>query len=460
MLIRTRLALTCLALTWLVAGLNGPVWAQSKLAFVAGINVYPNLSGEQQLQRAVNDADAVGDALESLGFSVTRVTRDATLDNLLRRFGQFTRTLKPGDSAVFFFAGHGITLDDGNYLIPADIPVLLPSDREIAKKRAVAERDIKRQIVNAGARVAIVVIDACRENPFAREGTRALGGTTRGLSRLEPTEGVFTLYSAREGQTALDHLSRDDDSRNSVFTRVFVEKLKQPGLSLSELGDEVRDEVATLAERDGHDQVPAFYNELRGARLVFLGGTAKPVPPNATPKPPEAPPPPRPQVEAAIKPSAAAPSALDCERPHGDYVTVKVAWDDPDKGLLIRAAPGNAAEVKGVIPPAATGLDVSNCQGEWCQVKYRCQSGWAGSRFLSTRANELHRVVGVGPNDPDGGLNLRTGPGSSFPKTSLIPFNADDVIVHVCQPATGPGSWCLVTYHDNSGLVAHRFLTR
>jgi carboxyl-terminal processing protease len=270
-----------LIIVWLVGALLGPAAAQSKLAFVAGINDYPNLAHDQQLQRAVNDAESVGDALQSLGFTVTRVTSGATLDNLIRRFSEFTHAVKPGDTVLFFFAGHGVALDDGNYLIPADVPDLSPSERELAKKRAIAERDIKRMILSAGARVAIVVLDACRDNPFPREGTRALGEATRGLMR-QPTQGVYTLYSASEGQTALDRLT-NDNGRNSVFTRVLIEKLVKPGLSLSQLGDEVRDEVAALAEREGHDQIPAFYNELRGSASVFLAGVPRPGAPITAP---------------------------------------------------------------------------------------------------------------------------------------------------------------------------------
>src|ERR1700730_2809379 len=235
----------------------GSAAAENKLAFVVGINAYPNLSPDAQLQRGVNDAEAVCDALQFLGFEVTPVTNGATLDSILSRFGQFVSTISPGDTVAFFYAGHGISLDDGVYLVPSDVPALGPTDELRAKRAAIAERDFTKQIRASGARVALIVIDACRDNPFPRKGTRAIGASTRGLGPLTPAEGVFTLYSAREGQTALDRLSDSDVSRNCVFTRVLVEELRKPGLSLSELGETVRDEVAALTRTAQHDQVPA-----------------------------------------------------------------------------------------------------------------------------------------------------------------------------------------------------------
>ncbi len=167
-------------------------------------------------------------------------------------------------------------------------------------------------------------------------------------------------------------------------------------------------------------------------------------------------------VTPPIKPSP----GPNCGHPHGDFVTVGVRWADTDNGLLIRAAPSNGAEIKGVIPPDATGLGASNCQRGWCQVEYACQSGWASERYLSARSNELYRVTGVSPNDPEG-LNVRTGPGASFGAQASIPYDARDLIKHTCQPSPHDGSslWCLVTYrdsygHDISGWVANRFLTR
>src|SRR5690349_5942898 len=115
------LRLVFLVLTLLLGTLH-PVLAERRVAFVAGINDYPNLPQEKQLQRAVTDAETVGDALQSLGFQVTRITRGVTQETFLRRFGEFVRALEPGDTALFFYAGHGIALDGANYLIPSDIP--------------------------------------------------------------------------------------------------------------------------------------------------------------------------------------------------------------------------------------------------------------------------------------------------------------------------------------------------
>ena len=264
------------ALLWWAAfiALCSPAFADGKLGFVVGINDYPKLGAEAQLSRAVADADAVGDALEGLGFKVTRVTRDITQDTLVEAFDEFTRAIQPGDTVVFYYAGHGITLDDGTYLVPSDVPLLGPRDERLAKRHVIPERDFTQGLRAAGASVAVVVVDACRDNPFPAKGTRSLGGTTRGLARIVPAEGVFSIYSAREGQTALDHLSHDDTDRNSVFTRIFLKQLKTPGLSLSEMGDAVRDEVAALARSDGYYQVPAVFNDAVGTQQIFLAGPA------------------------------------------------------------------------------------------------------------------------------------------------------------------------------------------
>lgn len=123
-----------------------------------------------------------------------------------------------------------------------------------------------------------MVIDACRDNPFPRAAGRSIGNT-RGLTDAKPARGIFTLYSAGIGQTALDRLSGDDPANNSVFTRVFAEQLKRPELHLGDLAVEVRERVAELALKatDGngqpapHEQTPAYYDQTLGGRIYLAG---------------------------------------------------------------------------------------------------------------------------------------------------------------------------------------------
>jgi Caspase domain len=122
--------------------------AERRLAFVAGIDRYPSLPATMQLERAVADAEAVGDALGPLGFQVTRLTGDVSQATFLRRFRIFAQSVKRGDTALFFFSGHGIGLDGANYLLPADVPDLEAGDEPLIRARAVAEADplpLKRQ---------------------------------------------------------------------------------------------------------------------------------------------------------------------------------------------------------------------------------------------------------------------------------------------------------------------------
>jgi hypothetical protein len=109
----------------------------------------------------------------------------------------------------------------------------------------------------------MVVLDACRENPFAKQGTRGIGGT-RGLGQTVAPEGVFVLYSAGAGQTALDRLSDADANPNSVFTRKFIQVLGQPGLTVQEVATQTRAAVHELAGTVNHPQMPAYYDQVLG----------------------------------------------------------------------------------------------------------------------------------------------------------------------------------------------------
>jgi hypothetical protein len=114
-----------------------------------------------------------------------------------------------------------------------------------------------------GARLSLLVLDACRNNPYKDNRGRSVGGT-RGLAPMDPPEGTLVLFSAGAGQEALDRLSDDDKNPNSIFTRIFLPMIKQDGLELSRLSRLVKGKVRDLAKSVGHKQTPAVYNEVIG----------------------------------------------------------------------------------------------------------------------------------------------------------------------------------------------------
>ena len=247
-----------------------PAHAEKRVALVIGNNDYPALGADEQLLKAVNDAQAVGDTLEELGFEVSR-TENASRAGMLASLISTADRIEPGDVAFFFFAGHGVSIDGANYLLPSDIPNAESGSESLVKLSAISEATIIQTLKARGARVAIVVLDACRNNPFSEGGTRAFGDASRGLSRppTVETQGVFGLYSAGFGQRALDRLNDNDPNPNSVFTRVLVPALKKPGLSLIDVAYQVNGEVARLAGSVERKQEPAYYDQARG-RDIYL----------------------------------------------------------------------------------------------------------------------------------------------------------------------------------------------
>jgi hypothetical protein len=268
--------------------------AERRVALVIGNEHYANLSANEQLQKAVNDARAVGTTLKQIGFEVVsgeNLGRQA----LLARLDDAAQRLGPGDTAFFFFSGHGIAVDGTNYILPADVPTVAAGQIASLTGAAIREEDITSRLLRAGALVTVVVLDACRNNPFTSSGTKGIGGE-KGLAPHEPPSGAFTLYAASRGETALDRLHDGDRNPNSVFTRALLPALVRPGLDLPGLALEVRKEVTRLAHSVNHIQRPAYYDETSGDR-IFL---AKAVQADDRPAP-------KPQVETEPPPP---PSAL------------------------------------------------------------------------------------------------------------------------------------------------------
>jgi Do/DeqQ family serine protease len=250
-----------------------PARAEKRVALVIGNDRYANLTTNEQLHKAVNDARAIGAALTRLRFEVMsaeNVDRSALVDKL----DAFTQRLAPGDTAFFFFSGHGVTLGGVNYILPSDVPDIGENQESRLSHAALSEQEIVTDLKARGVGVAVVVLDACRTNPFRRSGGKGVGGE-KGLMPPQQVKGVFSLYAASSGQAARDRLSDDDRNPNSVFSRVLAPVLTRPGIDLATLAIEVREEVAQIAAAAGYVQQPAYYDETTGGR-VYLNGALPP----------------------------------------------------------------------------------------------------------------------------------------------------------------------------------------
>uniref|UniRef100_UPI000A7F56FE caspase family protein n=1 Tax=Leisingera sp. F5 TaxID=1813816 RepID=UPI000A7F56FE len=169
----------------------------SRRALVIGVDGYQNLAA---LQKARNDALAVSNTLAALGFDVTTLY-DAGRRDINSAVSTFANQIKPGDEVLFYFAGHGVEVDGRNYLLPSDVPMVNFGDESFLTGESIAADRVLGTFQRKGARSTIMILDACRNNPFPKDGQRSVGGT-RGLVRMEPPEGAFILYSAGAGQTA------------------------------------------------------------------------------------------------------------------------------------------------------------------------------------------------------------------------------------------------------------------
>jgi hypothetical protein len=251
--------------------LTAPAHAEKRVALVMGNDAYKNVPS---LKKAVNDAHTMGEALKGLGFQVLTAenqTRVGFADTLLA----FDKMIEPGDVAFFFFAGHGFEIKGDNYLLPTDVPVASEGQEELVRDASVSAERIIDRVQARGARTAVFVFDACRNNPFERQGTRALSGAG-GLAAMTPPEGVFIVYSAGAKQTALDRLSDDDSSPNSVFTRNFTRELQEPGLNLVQIAKRTQTDVRDMANTVRHSQTPAYYDQIVGDVVL----NSAPVDPN------------------------------------------------------------------------------------------------------------------------------------------------------------------------------------
>ncbi|MGC1494728.1 MAG: caspase family protein [Sulfitobacter sp.] len=227
--------------------------AQDRKAFVIGINKYPEL---QNLTRATADAKAMAESLGGWGFDVTLKT-DIMRSDFFQALTLFTANIENGDDVVFFFSGHGISIDRENYLLMSDAPAVMGINEVMIKNEAISMQFILNLILKQGASSAIIIIDACRDNPYG-----TLAGDDIGLTAMSPSDRSFIFTSASEGQTALDRLTEGDPHPNSVFTRILLEELQNGARSIEDIAKKVRQRVRNIAQEHGHEQVPDYIPRL------------------------------------------------------------------------------------------------------------------------------------------------------------------------------------------------------
>ena len=236
-----------------------------RVALVVGNSAYRNVP---ELPNPANDAGDVAAALNRLGFSVTLIA-NASFEEMRRGLIALGREAAGADMAVMYFAGHGMEISGENWLIPIDAELKKDID---AENEAISLRSVMLQVSNTTS-LGLVVLDACRNNPFAAKMHRALAlraATGGGLGRIEPVGNVLVAYAARDGTTALD-----GDGRNSPFTTALLHNIETPGIEVTFMFRNVRDDVM---EATRNEQQPFVYGSL-SRRAIYLAGD----PPSADP---------------------------------------------------------------------------------------------------------------------------------------------------------------------------------
>jgi tetratricopeptide (TPR) repeat protein len=228
-----------------------------RVALVIGNSNYTSVPALPNPRR---DARALAEALRNVGFASVTLAEDLPRDKLVDTLRAFATEAEKADWAVIYFAGHGIEIGGVNYLIPVDARLL--SDRD-AQFEAVSLEQVLGAVEGAH-KLRLVLLDACRENPFARQIRRTVAARSigRGLARIEPGPGTLVAYAARDGQVALD-----GDGTNSPFTAALLKHLKEPGLEINKLFRVLHDDVMEATESR---QEPYTYGALPGREDFYF----------------------------------------------------------------------------------------------------------------------------------------------------------------------------------------------
>jgi uncharacterized caspase-like protein len=256
-------------LAFVTAITAGPVLADKRVALLIGNAAY----GKAPLTNPVNDVAVMKTVLTEAGFDIVEAYADLDRGGMLKALRTFEDAVEGADIGVIFYSGHGMELNGQNYLIPVD--ARLTSDRAIGDEAVSLDRVLDS--LDGAKRLKLVLLDACRDNPFAASMKRivAKGIPTKGLARVDPSglTNMLIAYAAAPGQTA-----SDGDGKNSPFTAALVKHLVMPGIDVEFALRQVRDDVLAAT---GQRQQPYKTGSLGGETLTL----SKSMPPAVPSKP-------------------------------------------------------------------------------------------------------------------------------------------------------------------------------
>ena len=231
--------------------------SERRVALVIGNNDYQNVV---KLEKAVNDANSVAAELKKVGFEV-QAFNNVGQKKMNQAINDFVQRVSGGGVGVFFFAGHGLQINNQNFLVPVDMDT--PREPADVADQAISVPLLQDKLADAKAKYTLLVLDACRNNPLPKKAGRSIG-STRGLAMTNSPSGQTVLYSAGANQEALDSLGNNDKNPNGLFTREFLPMISQPGVSTTDAIKKTRSMVIQKAKAVGHEQQPAIYDQTDG----------------------------------------------------------------------------------------------------------------------------------------------------------------------------------------------------
>lgn len=371
---RARLWALALAMLWVAA----PAWAEPRTALVIGNGAYR----EAPLKNPANDARDIAAKLRELGFQVIeRLDVDRpVMRQALREFEQRLREQR--GVGLFYYAGHGVQLKGQNYLIPVGVDIR--QEFEVPDEAVDAEA-VLRAMESAGNELNIVILDACRNNPF----TRGFGPSGRGLARMDGPAGTFIAYATAPGAISQDGQA----GRNSPYTRSLLAAMSVPGLSLEQVFKQV---LVTVERETGGAQIPWVASSLRG-EFYFSATAPGPSSPSASSWPNAAPGPQTPAPPVPIdgqagekRPPAASSAPLDGAAPRAAVEPILI--DVPNAGFAIGRSPVSLEDYRRFVEATGLALPASPDPKKNEPARVTWQEAMDYAAWLSAQTGRSYRL--------------------------------------------------------------------